>query len=64
MGINYKIKIQVQEGGAMRLIPFDAPFGAKITGLELADLSRFDAQILREIEAAVVKYKLIKIVNQ
>ena len=48
----------------MRLIPFDAPFGAKITGLELADLGRFDAQILREIEAAVVKYKVIKIVNQ
>ena len=57
-------KIEVKEGGAMRLIPFDAPFGAKITGLELANLDRFDPRILREIEDAVIKYKVIKIVNQ
>ena len=48
----------------MRLIPFDAPFGAKIIGLDLASLDRFDGQILEKIEDAVVKYKVIKFVSQ
>ena len=48
----------------MRLIPFDAPFGAKITGLDMASLHSSEAFILKKIEDAVVRYKVIKIENQ
>ena len=48
----------------MHLIPFDVPFGAEVTDLDLAGSDIFDWQIIRKLESALVKYKVLKIVGQ